>query len=71
MPKCAAAGAAQPGPPQRGLPCAWVWSAVACCRFLPGGTAYQAVVGGNLPPTRFGERTRSRVLPTAPRRRLV
>jgi hypothetical protein len=33
-------------------------------------TAYQAVVGGNLPPAQFGERTRPRVPPTAPRRRL-
>jgi len=29
-----------------------VWSAAACCRFsAPGGTAYRAVLGGNLPLT--------------------
>ena len=34
----------------RHLPRASVWSAAACCRFpAPGGTAYKAVVGGNLP----------------------
>jgi hypothetical protein len=43
-----------------------VWSAAACCRFLLGGTAYQAVVGSNLLPTRLGERPRPRVPLTAP-----